>query len=188
MIEASLNGVGGAGYLNPGGGGMSVYPSGTTAGQTGIVMVNYTALPFASWIGGMAGVPAGQTGFSDDPNKDGVANGLAWILLGGAPMGESRACLPVATQSAGQVTLEFSCLKPDPLGTATLEVQFTHTLGAAAGAWQSAAVPGSNTTVNGVVFTVTSADATHNHVHAAIPQSAASGSGRLFGRLSATLP
>ena len=47
MIEASLNGVGGAGYLNPGGGGMSVYPTGTTGGQAGTVIVSYPFIPLS---------------------------------------------------------------------------------------------------------------------------------------------
>ena len=180
QIEAGVNGTGGAGYLNPGGGGNA----GTASpGQNGLVMVSYTVAPFASWIGGFAGVPANQTGFADDSNNDGVANGLAWILLGGTPTGDSRASLPVATQSAGKVIVEFTCLRPDQLGNATLELQYGNDLGT----WQAAAVPGSNITVNRVVFTVTGYDATHNHVKAEIPQSAAAG-GKLFSRLHATLP
>ena len=185
MIEASLNGVGGAGDLNPGGGGMSVYSSGTTGGQNGIVLLKYveSISPFASWIGGISGVPIGLTGFGDDPNKDGVANGLAWILLGGAPMVNSQSALPVATNTSGKVILEFTCLKPEQLGSATLELQYGNDLGT----WQAAAVPGVNTTINNVVFTITGYDTTHNHVLAQIPQSAAAG-GKLFGRLRASLP
>ncbi|MEI6606289.1 MAG: glycine-rich domain-containing protein, partial [Verrucomicrobiota bacterium] len=194
QMEAGYNGNGGAGYLNPGGGGsagtpgaggLPALPYTPVAGQAGIVMVSYIpappAEPFSNWMSNLSGVPAGQTGFGDDPNKDGVANGLAWLLLGGAPMVNSQSSLPVVTQSAGKVTLEFTCLKPGELGTATLELQYGNDLGTS----QSAAVPGSNTTVNNVVFTVTAYDATHNHVKADIPQSAAAG-GKLFGRLSAS--
>ena len=164
---------------------MSVYSSGTTGGQNGIVLLKYveSISPFAAWISGISGVPAGQTGFGDDPNKDGVANGLAWILLGGVPMVNSRASLPVATNKAGTLALEFSCLKPDQLGSVTLELQYGNDLGT----WQAAAVPGVNTTINNVVFTITGYDTTHNHVLAQIPQSAAAG-GKLFGRLRASLP
>ena len=98
-------------------------------------------------------------------------------------MGDSRASLPVATQSTGKVGLEFTCLKPGELGAATLELQYGNDLGT----WQAAVVPGSNTTVNSVVFTITSYDATHNHVKAEIPQAAAAG-GKLFSRLHAILP
>lgn len=41
-IEQGANGQGGVGYLNPGGGGMAVFPSGTTGGQNGIVILRYT--------------------------------------------------------------------------------------------------------------------------------------------------
>ena len=98
-------------------------------------------------------------------------------------MGDSRSALPTASQSTGKLILEFTCLKPESLGTATLQVQFGNTLDFS----QKAGVPGSNTTVNGVVFTITPFDATHNHVHAEIPESAAPG-GKLFSRLCATLP
>ena len=165
--------------------------NGLATGATGVVSISDATVvltvsgsdPFAGWIGKISGVPVGQAGFGDDPNHDGVANGLAWMLSGGAPMGDSRSALPTASQSTGKLILEFTCLKPESLGTATLQVQFGNTLDFS----QKAGVPGSNTTVNGVVFTITPFDATHNHVHAEIPESAAPG-GKLFSRLCATLP
>ena len=134
---------------------------------------------FTAWVGPQA-PPAGQDHFSDDPNHDGVSNGLAWILGGGA-MTESRAFLPSASTSSGALTLSnFKCLKAGKrLGT-TLSVQFGNDLGI----WQSAAIPSSNSTVNGVAFTITSLDSNYDQVSAAIPPSAAAG-GQLFGRLDA---
>ncbi|MEI6604591.1 MAG: hypothetical protein WCP35_04730 [Verrucomicrobiota bacterium] len=137
--------------------------------------------PYSNWMGNISGVPSGQPGFGDDPNKDGVPNGLAWILLGTSPMGDSRAALPLASNNSGTLTLEFTCLKPGELGTATLAVQYGNTLGFT----QSAAVPGSSSTVSNVIFTITEADETHNHVKADIPKSAAAG-GKHFGRLAAS--
>ncbi|MEI6656672.1 MAG: LamG-like jellyroll fold domain-containing protein, partial [Verrucomicrobiota bacterium] len=61
--------------------------------------------PFNAWV---AGAPL--TGFTADPNQDGVANGLAWLLHGTA-MGNSRTCLPLATTAAGKLVLSFQCLK-----------------------------------------------------------------------------
>ena len=170
--------------LFTGGNGLAPGASGVVSisGPSVVLTVSGTE-PFAGWIGKISGVPAGQAGFGDDPNHDGVSNGLAWILLGGTPLGDSRSALPVATQSAGKVILEFTCLKPGELGTATLAVQYGNTLGS----WQTATIPGTTGTINGVIFTITPSDATHNHVTAAIPQSAAAG-GRLFSRLVAILP
>lgn len=110
------------------------------------------ASPFSLWIAASAGVPSGQTGFADDPNHDGVANGLAWILGANSPLNDSQSLMPVATANAGgTLTLTFDCLKPADWGTATLAVDYSHDLST----WVSATVPGSNGTVNGVVFTVT---------------------------------
>ena len=135
---------------------------------------------FTAWLGPQA-PPTGQDHFADDPNQDGLSNGLAWILGGGA-MSQSRALLPKASTSSGALTLSnFKCLTASKrLGT-TLTLRFGNDLGT----WQTAAIPPGNATVNGVAFTITSLDANYDHVSATIPQSAAA-KGRLFGRLEAS--
>jgi len=169
--------------LSKAGTGVTLTATTTGGSETGTSAPFTVQSQFAAWIGGFSGVPSGQTGFNDDPNHDGIANGLAWILLGGVPMGDSNSSLPVASSSSGKLTLDFTCLKPGELGTATLEVQFSNDLGVG-DSWHSAAVPGTSTTVGTVVFTITEYDATHNHVIAEIPQDASAG-GKLFGRLAA---
>ncbi len=167
--------------------------SGMANGRTGVIAISgnqlvltVTGTPYDNWIDGFADVPGGQSGFADDPNHDGVANGLAWILLGGAPMAASRAALPVASGSHGALTLEFTCLKPAGLGSASVAVEYGSDLGGG-DPWHAAAVPAANATLNNVNFTITGYDATHDHVRATIPQSAAAG-GTLYGRLHAELP
>ena len=140
-----------------------------------------THSPFDAWI---AGAPL--TGFADDPNQDGVANGLAWLLNGSA-MGDSRTCLPVATTVAGgKLVLIFQCLKASARGTAVLNVQYSNDLGVL-DTWHTAAVPDVTLTVGGVVFTVAPITASDfQTITAGIPLSAASSDGKLFGRLQGT--
>ncbi len=136
--------------------------------------------PFTAWVGPQA-PPAGQDHFADDPNHDGVSNGLAWILGGGA-MSESRALLPEASTRSGALTLSnFKCLKAGKRLGSTLTLRFGNDLDI----WQTAAIPPGNATVNSVAFTITPLDANYDQVSATIPQSAAA-EGRLFGRLEAS--
>lgn len=133
---------------------------------------------FDSWI-----IGSPQTGFTDDPNHDGVTNGLAW-LLNGTAMGDSRSRLPLRSTAGGKLILNFQCLKAGARGTAILDVQYSNDLGKT-DPWHSAAVPDSTPPgpINGVVFTVTPITASnYQNITAEIPQTAAS-AGRLFGRL-----
>ena len=137
------------------------------------------ASPYTIWMAGFSGVPAGQTGFSDDPNQDGVANGLAWILGSASPLANSRGLMPVAAVNpGGTLSLTFNCLRPADWGTAALQVQYSQDLIT----WTSATVPASSGTVNGVNFTVTGAGPLH--VIAAIPNQ----TDKLFARLRASVP
>jgi hypothetical protein len=125
-------------------------------------------------------VPSGQTGFAADPNPDGAANGLAWILGGASPLSNSSSLMPVPTVNAsGTLTLTFNCLNPADWGTATLQVQYSHDLST----WISATVPGSSVTVNNVNFTITGTNPLH--VTAAIPNTTEN---QLFARLQASMP
>ena len=101
-------------------------------------------------------------------------------------MTASQAALAAVSNNQGALTLEFTCLKPGELGTATVTVEYSSDLGAG-DPWHAATVPGASATVNHVSFTITGYDATHDHVVAAIPQSAAAG-GMLYGRLHAEMP
>jgi hypothetical protein len=135
------------------------------------------ASPYSIWIAGFPGVPSGQTGFADDPNHDGVANGLVWILGGSSPLADGHALMPVPTANAGTtLTLAFDCLKPANWGTATLEVEYSHDLSN----WVSATVPAINGTVNGVVFTIAGTGTLH--VTAVIPNNTHN---QIFARLRA---
>ncbi len=138
--------------------------------------------PFTSWINSQSGVPTGMTGFGDDPNGDGVANGLVWIFGGTNPLADSRGLLPVARVNAnGSLTLVFDCLKQADRSGATLAVEYGNDLDG----WLAAAVPDSSATVSGVHFAITGSGPLH--VTAEIPK-VNPGDRQLFGRLKATMP
>ena len=134
---------------------------------------------FKVWVAG-----ASQTGFIQDPNSDGIANGLAWLLGAADPLTNIRSLLPEATAASGKLRLHFKCLKAERRGTAMLYVQRSTDLGQA-DPWSSpVAVPEAEgvTIINGIEFTVTDASGDYNDVVAVIPSSG----GKVFGRLRAT--
>ncbi|MES2657044.1 MAG: DUF4038 domain-containing protein [Verrucomicrobiota bacterium] len=136
--------------------------------------------PYTSWINGQSGVPSGQDGFSSDPNGDGVANGMVWILGGTNPMDNGHALLPIPTAAAsGALTLVFDCLKQADRGPTTLEVEYGNDMMG----WLKAEVPDISGTVNGVIFTI--AGIGPLQVTAEIPKVNAADT-KLFGRLKAT--
>jgi len=101
----------------------------------------------------------------------------------------ANALLPMASQNAGNLVLNFSCLKSANRGTAVLKLQYSRDLGVTdAWAIHEATVPDdAGGTVNGVIFVPsTNADPTLIHMQATIPASAASPAGVLFGRLYST--
>ena len=144
--------------------------------------------PFDVWVAG-----ASQTGFAQDPNSDGVANGLAWLLGATGPSVASNVLLPKPTRNlAGDLVMTFECLKQANRGTATLVVEYSKDLGQS-DPWiktPTAAVPDLTGTVGNVGFTISASalGLNYNHVVATVPVSAASAGGKLFGRLQAAEP
>ena len=80
--------------------------------------------PFVSWAG--SGV---DTGFDEDLNKDGVENGLAWLLGAGSPNANATGLLPVVTQTAGSLKLAFDMLPSGARDGAQLFVEHSSNLG-----------------------------------------------------------
>jgi alpha-galactosidase len=141
------------------------------SGKSGTTTITTIRTQYAAWSGGAA--------FDADDNNDGVANGLAFLL--GAATPTSPVALPVASQSNGNLILNFIMRNAANRGNAALRVQHSSDTGVA-GAWESALVPDEDLTVNDVVFDITSGGPT-NAVQATIPVGKAAG-GKLFGRLS----
>ena len=170
----------GAGTFEATLGGVAV---GTAVGAASAV-ITYRSR-FDAWIAGYSGL-GGLTGFADDPNHDGVGNGLAWIL-GGTPNGNSRSVLPAASSDgSNNLTLEFKRAKAS-VGEATLAVQYGPTLDAWSG---SVAVPATGTCGpdgNNNTVTVSALDAFFDQITVLIGSSNAAG-GSLFARVGASQP
>ncbi|MCW1886496.1 DUF4038 domain-containing protein [Luteolibacter flavescens] len=137
---------------------------------------------YDAWISGQEGVAMEDRGFSGDADKDGVANGLVWLLGGDSVLSGGLQLAPTGVANPdGTLTLTFNCLGPASRGPATVAVQYSDDNQA----WQTAAVPDISSTVNGVEFTVEGTDLLH--VTAKIPP-VHNGDPRLFGRVTAAMP
>jgi autotransporter-associated beta strand protein len=166
------------------------YDSGNTAFITGTGSLLVTSGPsgdaFATWASaaGLDGTPGKESGFDDDPDGDGIANGLEWIL-GGSPLNGASGSLVTTTATAGGgLTLSFT-RNEDSVGISTFSVEYSSTLAAP---WASAAIGAisSGPDANGVTVTIDTAP-TPDAVTVTIPASNAP-AGKLFGRLKATQP
>lgn len=136
---------------------------------------------YAGWaqVSGLTGSAGSSTdpAFDADPNKDGVKNGLAWIL-GGEPLANALARLPHATTTSSGLTLTFK--RRAAIGTAHLYLEH----GDLAGSSVQVLVPAANGTDGGVTFTITASSETgFDDVMAVI---ARNGYLRRFARLMAT--
>ena len=187
--------LGGVAQTSPGTYGSSTsgatYQNNTYFEGAGTVSVP-AASAYGEWASGqgLTGTAGSSTdpAFDADPNKDGVANGLVWLIGGttGNPLANSNAILPVPTAGGGKLVLSFKCLKSGARGTANLTVQFSKDLGAGDG-WHGVSVPDSDQADGGsgvgfVVVPIAGSD--YNTVTATIAAPALGG--KLFGRLMAT--
>jgi hypothetical protein len=142
---------------------------------------------FNDWtIGGGGG---GGVTFTGDSNSDGIADGMAWLLGADGPTQDANGLLPQSAVTNGDLTLTFKMLNPGKRGTAVLRLEHSHDLGVT-DPWteNTIIIPDTNSTVDGVKFTITPIDGTdHNQVTATLPAAAANGTGKVFVRLSGVL-
>ncbi len=132
-------------------------------------------MTFNTWSGGSS--------FGTDPNSDGVYNGIAWLLGAANKDANAASRLPVASSSAGNLQLNFTCLKVANRGGATLQIQVSDDLGIT-DPWtsQEVVVPDSSGTVSGILFTISAnADSNLINVQASIPGSGSKVFARLMG-------
>jgi hypothetical protein len=122
--------------------------------------------PYASWIASFA-LASPNDAFTADPDHDGIANGLEWIL-GGSPLVNSATILPQVGGNATNLTLTFSRNDASE-STSTLLAEWSTNL----------------TTWNDVPIGAASSGPDANGV--TIPRSNGP-QGRLFARLKATMP
>lgn len=135
--------------------------------------------PFQSWIASK-GLSGAQAAFDADPDRDGIANGIEFIL-GGEPNpanahADSSALLPTVSRDANVLRFTFRRSAASATSNPAV-VQYDTDL---SGVWTAAA-----DTANGVVVTVTPGiEPGIDRVEVAIPLSLAV-DGKLFVRLSA---
>ena len=167
-----------------------IYDSGNTSFITGSGALNVQSGPggdpFATWAAanGLDGPPGKEAGFNDDPDGDGIANGLEWILGGNPLDGKSGALVATGATATGGLTLDFT-REPNAIAQTTLAIEYNTDLGAT---WQSAAIgaTSSGPDANGVTVTIDT-NANPHEVTVNIPASNAA-AGRLFGRIRAEQP
>ncbi len=142
------------------------------ASHTGTITIATTQTRYEAWAGGKL--------FNDDANKDGVENGLAWLL--GAESPTSSVQLPTASEGSAGLTLTFSMLNAANRGTSSLNIEHSSDLGVS-DLWTAVSVPETTTITptSGVTFKITPNGAL-NQVVATISNSEAA-SDKLFGRL-----
>ncbi len=141
--------------------------------------------PYTNWAfsKGLDGTPGKDPAFDADPEQDGMANGLEWIL-GGDPLASDAGTLVTTTASeAGGLTLEFT-REEDSLGSATLVIEWDDNLD---GTWTQVEIDQDGGSYpNGVTVGVDEIPAPDD-VTVNIP--AANGpDGKVFARLRAILP
>jgi autotransporter-associated beta strand protein len=140
-----------------------------------------SASPYDSWATtkGLDGTPGKNPAFDADPENDGIANGLEWIL-GGNPLAQDAASLvTVSATAAAGLTLTFN-REEDSIGQAVLTVETDTDL---AGPWSTFATVGATGSGSVTINTTPDPDA----VTVNIPASNAV-AGKLFARLKAVKP
>ena len=118
---------------------------------TGTITVTHSDIFFSDWatlsgLDGSAGRAAGET---DDPDGDGMANLLEYVL-GGDPLASDSAILPATTVSSGYLTLTFTRTDSSENDQA-LSVETSADLTT----WTAHAIGAASSTVGDVTITVT---------------------------------
>ncbi|OYV05427.1 MAG: hypothetical protein CFE26_11640, partial [Verrucomicrobiales bacterium VVV1] len=82
-------------------------PTGYTLTQTGsqLILGKITGTAFSTWIDGYS--LGGQTAINQDPDSDGVANGLEFLLKGGNPQTPGGTQLPTSSESGANLIFTF---------------------------------------------------------------------------------
>ena len=143
---------------------------GSIASNTVTVTVGTPATPYETWASGQ-GLTSGNNGSTQDPDGDGVAN-LVEFVLGGNPLSGASAPAPVVARSGSNLTFTY-----DVEIAATSQFTVAAETSTDLAVWNTA-VHG----VAGVTITTTPVDANTDHVVVSVPMSGT----RLFARLHVT--
>ena len=133
---------------------------------------------YASWIDTPAfGLTAGQKGISADPDFDGIANLLEFVLNGN-PSTSDSAILPDLVVTATHFEFTFT-RRDDSLSPETIQ---TFQYGTDLTNWTNIVVPAGNAIIGAATITVTDGTPADT-VKVSIPKSTVAPSTKLFGRL-----
>ncbi len=169
-------------------GGLSSGATFKTALITGTGILNVTAGPqtaFDTWAGanGLDNTAGKESAFDADPDRDGLANGLEWIL-GGNPLVSNAAVQPRLSTDDDNIYVAFT--RDDASeSTTALVLQWGSNLAD----WTDIpiAAASSGPDAQGIMVSVTENGAAPDTVVVTVPLSNAV-SGKLFTRIKATLP
>lgn len=155
-----------------------------TARITGPGVLNVVEDLFQSWaqLAGLDGSPGKESGFTDDPNHNGIPNGLEWIL-GGNPLGTSPSITQLGV-AADHLTFTFTRNDTSEESTILL-FQWSDSLGV----WNDVLIDLTSSAVdeNSVAITITENGTAPDSVTITLPRDLGNGH-QLFVRLSARIP
>lgn len=147
-------------------------PTGYTLTQTGsqLILGKITGTAFSNWIDGYS--LGGQTAINQDPDSDGVANGLEFLLKGGNPQTPGGTQLPTSTD--GGANLIFTFERDDRAKAANSGIVVTVEAGTDLATWPQVFTIGNDTAGSsaGVVIS-NDGDANPDTVTVTIPKSSA---------------
>ena len=161
------------------------------AGITGTGKLNVTSNPvvasgFASWIDTPSfALTAGQKGPADDPDNDGMANLLEFVLNGN-PAVSDASILPDPGITTSDFVFTFQ-RRDDSLSPETTQ---TFQYGGDLSGWTNVLLPATSGTVGNAIITISAGipdDGITDTVKVAIPKTEAT-DGKLFGRLQVSQP
>ena len=163
-------------------GGVGSGAANTTPLITGPGILNVTAGSYEAWaaLNGLTGGPGRDSGFSSDPDGDGIPNGLE-LVFGGNPLAGGDA-LPQIASDADALTYSFS-RSHESESLVALVVQWSCDLQS----WNDVPVgaASSGPDANGVTLSVTQNGSSLDTVVATIPRQLEK-NGKIFVRLRAT--
>jgi len=140
---------------------------------------------YETWAANMSldGTVGNEAGFGDDPDGDGIANGLEWILGGNPLDGQSRRLVNITATAGSGLTLSFT-RNPDAISHTTLAVEYNTDLGPV---WESVAIGTSSSSEANGIEIIVDTDSDPHDITVNIPESNAP-EGRFFTRLKASKP
>ena len=146
-------------------------PGGYAVTNIGSQVVLSKVPGYAGWIAGFA--LGGQTGINQDPDHDGVANGLEFVLKGGNPALPNTTQLPTATSEGDNLVFRFE--RDDRAKAADSGIILTVEAGTDLNSWPEVFVIGADTagSTSPAVVISNDGDSTPDTVTVTIPRNGA---------------